>query len=89
MFGRLASPFIVAIIVIADFFFHFVHLLSRRLTDATMDSFLQYGRGSARQKRVSHSDQLTPKSTTFCERLSGERLDPLQWLAPSYSLPQR
>jgi len=41
MFGRLASPFIVAIIVIADFFFHFVHLLSRRLTDAPMDSFLQ------------------------------------------------
>jgi hypothetical protein len=40
MFVRLASSFIVAIIVIVGFFFHFVHLLSRRLTDAAMDSFL-------------------------------------------------
>jgi hypothetical protein len=73
MFGRLASPFIVAIIVIADFFFHFVHLLSRRLTDAPMDSFLAVA-DEARQDRSEFHIQitLTPKSTTSCGRLCGE-----------------
>jgi len=82
MFGRLVSSFIVAIIVIADFFFHFAHLLSRRLTDAVRDSFLRVA-DEARQDRSKFHIQitLTPKNTTFCGRLCGERFDPLQWLA--------
>src|SRR5262252_184304 len=82
MFGRLASSFIVAISVIVGLFFHFVHLLSRRLTDAPLDSFLPVA-DEARQDRSEFHIQitLTPNSTTFCERLCGERFDPLQWLA--------
>jgi len=71
MFGRLASPFIVAIIVIADFFFHFVHLLSRRLTDAPMDSFLAVA-DEARQDRSEFHIQitLTPKRAQFFLQVS-------------------
>ena len=47
------------------------------------------GRGSARPKQVSHSDHVDAKEHNFLWALVRRKFDPLQWLAPSYSLPQR
>jgi hypothetical protein len=66
MFGRLASSVIVAVIVIMGFFFHFLHLLSRRLTDAVRDNFIPVA-DEVRQDRskVSHSDHVDAKEHNF------------------------